>query len=100
MHSSHPIRVWTNWLFCASVLLAFVALVLPFDSFRGRQAQALQPFFAGWGMLRRLGRTEALTASRPPRDAKQFQYRGRGSEGTRNCEVVQCFEGLWFHSAP
>jgi CspA family cold shock protein len=29
--------------------LAFVALVLPFDSFRGLQGQTLQPFFAGGG---------------------------------------------------
>jgi cold shock protein len=36
-------------------VLAFVALVLPFDSFRGLQGQALRPFFAGWRMSRRLG---------------------------------------------
>jgi CspA family cold shock protein len=40
---------WTKCPFCAILCLAFVALVLPFDSFRGLQGQTLQPFFAGGG---------------------------------------------------
>ncbi len=36
-------------LFVLLFFLVFVALVLPFDSFRGLQGQTLQPFFAGGG---------------------------------------------------
>src|SRR5260370_28763884 len=44
-----------NRVFVVCLNPAFVALVLPFDSFRGLQGQTLRPFFAGWRMSRRLG---------------------------------------------
>jgi CspA family cold shock protein len=52
-----------------SLKSAFVALVLPFDSFRGLQAQTLRPFFAGGGY------PGAWETGPGPREAKQFQPR-------------------------
>jgi hypothetical protein len=41
-------------MFYGTLSSAFVALVLPFDSFEGLQGQTLRPFFAGWGLSQRL----------------------------------------------
>src|SRR5882757_8142685 len=42
----------------------------------------------------------AASTSRRSRVAMQSQLEvGRSVQGTRNREVVQCFEGVWFHLA-
>jgi hypothetical protein len=48
------VRPWTNSPHYGNLFLAFVALVLPFDSFEGLQGHTLRPFFAGWRQFRRL----------------------------------------------
>src|ERR1700687_115022 len=82
---------------------AFVALVLPFDSFRGLQGQTLRPFFAGWRMSRRLGdRSVRRLVDQETDQEKQSNPKlevGSSVKGTRNSEVVQCFEGLCLHPA-
>src|SRR2546421_11863404 len=78
------------------LLKAFVALVLPFDSFRRLQGQTLRPFFAGWGMSRRLGEPRGTDQEKQ----SNFNSRSfRSVKRTRDGEVVQCFEGLWVHPA-
>src|SRR5882757_8132176 len=94
------VAAWTKYGFRGIFTSAFVALVLPFDSFIRLQGQTLRPFFAGERMSRR-GRRSPSSLRRPAdgsRVAMQSQLEvGSGVKGTRNSKVVQCFKGLWFH---
>ena len=74
--------------------IAFVALVLPFDSFRGLREQTRSLFF-GLEAVTELGRPSTGT-----KRGKAISISRFSSEGTRNSEVVQCFEGLRVHPAP
>ena len=67
--------------FYGILFLAFVALVLPFDSFEGLQGQTLRPFFYGLEAVTDLGR--------PKRDALcKRQERSKRGKAILNIEVV------------
>jgi hypothetical protein len=53
---------WTNAPFYGSVFIAFVALVLPFDSFEGAARTNLVAFFYGLEDVTALGRPKGLFA--------------------------------------
>jgi CspA family cold shock protein len=96
-------RPWTNGYFRGIICQAFVALVLPFDSFkRGCKDKTLQPFFVGWKVSRHLGDGGVLAVS------KKLTVRGRqetDQEGQSNsnwCEVVAVKEQgtvKWFNAS-
>jgi CspA family cold shock protein len=76
-------------------VLAFVALVLPFDSFEGLQGQALQPFFAGWRLSRHLG-DRARSLRRDDQETDQER------QSNSNIEVVEVKEQgtvKWFNAS-
>jgi len=66
--------------------IAFVALVLPFDSFRGLRQQFAAFFLSGWRPSRSLG-----DQTPRPREAKQFQHRG--------CAVKEQGTVKWFNAS-
>jgi cold shock protein len=75
--------------------LAFVALVLPFDSFEGLQGQTLQPFFAGWRLSRRLG-------DRGRQSLRDYQGTDQERQSNSNIEVVEVKEQgtvKWFNAS-
>src|SRR5207245_4624646 len=113
---------WTMSRSCATIFLAFVALVLPFDSFEGLQGQTCGLLYGLEGVTA-LGRLQAAIAPRlrgrrlfrdPQETDQERQCNSNivgpdpigvvhvrlGSEGTRNSEVVQRFERLRVHPAP
>src|SRR6266852_6122894 len=92
---------WTMSCSGATIFLAFVALVLPFDSFEGAARTNLRPFLraggchgtwetAGGNRATIAGQATVSRSSRNgPREAMQFQYRWSRSDRGRACEVGQ-----------
>src|SRR6266436_283560 len=113
---------WTMSRSCATIFLVFVALVLPFDSFEGAARTNLRPFLRAGGChgaWETAGGNRATIAGKTIASQSQETDQERqcnsniagpdpigvmhvrlGSEGTRNSEVVQCFERLRVHPAP
>jgi len=75
--------------------LAFVALVLPFDSFEGLQGQTLRPFFYGLEAVIGLGRPECCAL-------RKRQERSKRGKAILNIEVVEVKEQgtvKWFNAS-
>src|SRR5690348_18283900 len=59
---------WTFWPFRGTILAAFVALVLPFDSFEGAASPTLAAFFVGLRAVAGLGRSAGVQPAVIPAD--------------------------------
>jgi cold shock protein len=79
--------------------VAFVALVLPFDSFRGLQGQALQPFFCGLRDVTTLGKDAGVNRFAI---TKKRTKRRKAISSNSNIEVVEVKEQgtvKWFNAS-